>query len=40
MSVELVNDGVLVLGGRKGAGHQGGEALLLALEDLPAVLQA
>ena len=40
VGTELVDDGVLVLGWGEGASDQGGEALLLALQDLPAVLQA
>jgi hypothetical protein len=40
VGTELVNDGVLILGRGEGARHHGAEALLLALQDLPAVLQA
>jgi hypothetical protein len=40
VGTELVNDRVLILGWREGARHHGTEALLLTLQDLPAVLQA
>ena len=37
---EFVDQKVLILGGREGSGDERGETLLLALDDLPAVLQA
>jgi hypothetical protein len=38
MCAELVNDRVLILGGWEGPSDQSGKGLLLALQDLPAVL--